>query len=125
MVEDYKDKYSFGQQSITQPLKLNQPFTLYNWRKKELLWYYNITYIDSLELKSLIGEEIGNKPVLFNFENEGSRRNDSQHVKLQTEYRLFTYLNNTKYYLNKRLRDSYLELRSTESKNTVKGSLHI
>ena len=74
----------------------------------------------------MIDEETGKKPVLLNFENSGNRRNDSQHVKLQTEYRLFTYFNNTKYYLNiKRLRECYLELRSTENKNTVKGSWHI
>ena len=39
MVEDQKHKYSFGQQSITQPLKLNQPFILYNLEKKEPLRY--------------------------------------------------------------------------------------
>ena len=67
--------------------------------------------------------------MLFNFEKCGSRRNDSQHVKLLTEYRLFTYLINTKFYLDKeKLRDCekyYLKLSSTESRNTVKGSLHI
>ena len=35
MVEDQKHKYSFGQQSITQPLKLNQPFILYHLYNKE------------------------------------------------------------------------------------------
>ena len=58
-----------------------------------------IYYIDSIKLNSLIDKETRERPVLLNFENTG-RRNDSQHVKLQTEYRLFTYYNNTKYYLD-------------------------
>ena len=37
MIEDLKDKYSFGQQSISQPLKLNQPFILYNLKQKKSL----------------------------------------------------------------------------------------
>ena len=39
MVKDQKDKYSFGQQSITQPLKLNQSFILYNLEEKRPLLY--------------------------------------------------------------------------------------
>ena len=84
--------------------------------------FYFIEYIDSIELKSLIGKETRFEPVLFNFEKWGSRRNDSQHVKLLTEYRLYTYYNNTKYYLDRDLGEYYLKLSSTESKNTVKGS---
>ena len=90
--------------------------------------FYFISFIDSNYLFYMIEEENRKKPVLFNFENWGSRRNDNQHVKLQTEYRLYTYYNSTKYYLDiKGLKDysKNLELRSTESKNTVKGSLHI
>ena len=92
-------------------------------------WVWSIiSFIDSNYLFYMIEEENRKKPVLFNFENWGSRRNDNQHVKLQTEYRLYTYYNSTKYYLDiKGLKDysKNLELRSTESKNTVKGSLHI
>ena len=84
--------------------------------------FYFIKYIDSIYEHSLIDKETGRKPVLFNIENWGNRRNDSQHVKLLTEYRLYTYLNNTKYYFDQTFITYNLELRSSESKNTVKGS---
>ena len=90
--------------------------------------FYFIEYIDSIDRYSLIDSKTIYKPVLLYFEKWGSRRNDSQHVKLLTEYRLYTYYNNKKYYLDKGglINDFIiLELRSIESKNTVKGSLHI
>ena len=90
-----------------------------------------IEFIDSIYRGSLIDEETLLKPILFNFEREGSRPRDSQLVSPQTEYRLFTYLNNTKYYFNKSSKGAentrfyYFDLRSAESKNTVKGIRHI
>ena len=87
---------------------------------------YFIDYIDSRKLDSLFDKETLHKPVLFSFENEGSRQRDNQYAKLQTEYRLFTYLNNTKYYLDMWLEaDDLFDLRSTESKNMFKGCRHI
>ena len=86
--------------------------------------FYFIRYIDSIILKAIVDEETQLKPVLFNFDNSESRQNDSQHVKLQTEYRLFTYFNNIKYYLDIKIGndDDDFELKSTYCKNTVKGS---
>ena len=120
MVEEQESKYLFGQQSKKLPFKLNQPFVLYNWNKKSIK-YKDITYIDSKEIFDFKNSSYS-EAIRFYFEKEGSKSRDSQYISPQTEYKLFTYFNNVKYYLDA-TNEFLLDLRSTKSKNTIKGKL--
>lgn len=75
------------------------------------------------------GDESQDKSIKFNFEKIGSSSEDNQYVWAQTEYRMYTYYNNIKYYFDKDITDNgwdldySLNLRSMQSLNTIKGEL--
>ena len=120
MIQDQQDKYSFSLQSSSQPLKLHQPFILYNLEKKSSLGSGDIKIVDSV----LIANSTNNpESIQVNLEKEGGRPRDSQHISPLTEYKLFTYLSHTKSYLDKPNVLSQLALNSKERKNTIKSEL--
>ena len=68
------------------------------------------------------------KSIEFYFDQDSSKSIYTQQVSFLTDYKLYVYLNKTKYYVDiSRFRHYYsewinLELRSTENKNMVEGS---
>ena len=81
-----------------------------------------VNKVDSQERWQAIDRSSFEIPILFYFEKEGNSSRGNLDVCSQEEYKLFTYLYEVKYYIDIS-QDKWLKLRSTESKNVIKGNL--
>ena len=132
MVSEQQDKYSFGRHSLTHNFKPNLPFILYWTYDNRALTYESIREIDSVGRDDFFKSEMSEgksiyEPVVMYF-GEQAEVNVSKPVDTNTEYTLFTYLNNTRYYLTRGSRyytdDSewyWLALTSVKNSDTIKG----
>ena len=105
MVSEQQDKYSFGRHSLTHNFKPNLPFILYWTYDSRALTYQSIKEIDSVDTDDFFKSEMNESksiddPVVMYF-GEQAEVNVSKPVDTNTEYTLFTYLNNTRYYLTR------------------------
>ena len=133
MVSEQQDKYSFGRHSLTHKFKPNLPFILYWTTASRTLRYYDIKEIDSVDTDEFFESEMSegkskSDPVVMYF-GEQSEVNISKPVDTNTEYTLFTYLNNTRYYLARGSKwdkfdsEQYmLILTSVKNRDTIKGN---
>ena len=105
MVSEQQAKYSFGRHSLTHNFKPNLPFILYWTGQSRALTYASIREIDSVGRDDFFKSEMNEgksefEPVVMYF-GEQAEVNVSKPVDTNTEYTLFTYLNNTRYYLTR------------------------
>ena len=131
MVSEQEAQYSFGRHSLTHKFTPNLLFILYWTPESRALTYESIREIDSIKIDEFIKLEISEvksklDPVVLYF-GDKTESQISKHVDTNTEYTLFTYLNNTRYYLARgwkysdRSEQYWLVLTSVENKNMIKG----
>ena len=135
MVSEQEAKYSFGRHSLTHKFEPKLPFVLYWTTDNKALTYESIFEIDSIDRDEFIKLEISEiksmfDPVVLYF-GDKIELNTSKPVDTYTEYTLFTYLNNTRYYLTRGseryIRDDgeelyLLALTSVKNKDMIKGN---
>ena len=135
MVSEQEAQYSFGRHSLTEKFKPNLPFVLYWTYGSKALRYDDIKEIDLINRDEFLETEISEcksiyDPVVLYF-GEKTELNISKSVDTHTEYTLFTYLNNTRYYLarnsKRKITDDVSErymltLTSVKNKDTMKGN---
>ena len=133
MVSEQEAKYSFGRHYLTLKFKPNLPFILYWTFERRALTYESIKKIDSFDWDEFLKLEIGDvkniaDPVVLYF-GDKTELNISKPVDTHTEYTLFTYLNNIRYYLARGSRYNtddgseqyWLALTSVKTKDMMKG----
>ena len=134
MISEQQAEYSFGKHSLSDKFKPNLPFILYWTTASKPLIYNDIWEIDSIDrdkfLKFKMSEhKTVNDPVVLYF-GEKTELKISKPVDTHTEYTLFTYLNNVRYYLargsgryntNDGSEQYRLVLTSAKNKNMMKG----
>ena len=134
MVSEQQDKYSFGRHSLIHNFKPNLPFILY-WTYHSIeLRYIDIWEIDSINSDDFFKSEMNERksiddPVVMYF-GEQAEVNVSKPVDTNTEYTLFTYLNNTRYYLTRgsqydkddESEQYWLGLTSVKNRDMIKGN---
>ena len=103
MVSEQEAQYSFGRHSLTHKFTPNLPFILYWTGQSRALAYSDIREIDSIDRDEFIKLEISevksiDDPIVLYF-GEKTELQISKSIDTNTEYTLFTYLNNTRYYL--------------------------
>ena len=103
MVSEQEAQHSFGRHSLTRKFKPNLLFILYWTPESRALTYEDIREIDSIDRDEFIELEISEAkskydPIVLYF-GEKTELQISKPVDTHTEYTLFTYLNNTRYYL--------------------------
>ena len=103
MVSEQEAKYSFGRHSLTHKFKPNLPFILYWTYDSRALRYVDIREIDSVNRDEFLKLEISEVKSIFDpvvlYFGEKNELKVSKPVDTHTQYTLFTYLNNTRYYL--------------------------
>ena len=133
MVSEQEAQYSFGRHSLTHKFTPNLPFILYSTNGSRALRYDDIREIDSINKFRFLNLEISevisiDDPVVLYF-GEKTELKISKPVDTHTEYILFTYLNNTRYYLARGSRYNtddgseryWLVLTSVKNKDMIKG----
>ena len=103
MVSEQEAQYSFGRHSLTHKFTPNLPFILYWTYESRTLTYESIREIDSIKRDEFIDIKISEvksiyDPVVLYF-GDKTELKISKPVDTNTEYTLFTYLNNARYYL--------------------------
>ena len=103
MVSEQEAQYSFGRHSLTHKFTPNLPFILYYTTGSRALTYNDIREIDSVKRDEFIKLEISEVKSIFDpvvlYFGDKTELQISKHVDTHSEYTLFTYLNNTRYYL--------------------------
>ena len=133
MVSEQEAQYSFGRHSLTHKFTPNLPFILYWTAGGRALTYESIREIDSIKRDSFLDLEISGvksiyDPVMLYF-GDKTELKISKHVDTHSEYTLFTYLSNTRYYLTRGIRyrttdynfNYFLALTSVKNKDIIKG----
>ena len=133
MVLEQQAQYSLGRHSLADKFKPNLPFVLHWKTDSSQFDYQSIKEIDSIDRDEFLNSEISKRisifdPVVLYFE-EKVGVNIIKPVDTHTEYTLFTYLNNTRYYLARGSRydtddnseQFMLELTSDKNKDIIKG----
>ena len=133
MVSEQEAQYSFGRHSLTHKFTPNLPFILYSTYDSRALTYNDISEIDSSDWEYFLmceiseGKSIDDLVVLYF--GEKTELQISKPVDTHTEYTLFTYLNNTRYYLTRGSRYNtddgseryWLALTPVKNKDMIKG----
>ena len=123
LIKNQEEDFFYGQKSIKNPLKLNQSFVLYIWNKNRVFLINDIPNIDSI-LDPELSSENQNDPLLFNFEKALWSINDSnEYITTESEYKLYTYFNETKYYITVDSKNKNLTLSSEENRDIIKSKL--
>ena len=133
MVSEQEAQYSFGRHSLTHKFTPNLPFILYLTDGSRALTYKDIGEIDSIDRDEFIKLEISEIKSKYDsvvlYFGDKTELQISKPVDTHTEYTLFTYLNNTRYYLARGSRYNtddgseqyWLVLTSVKNKNMIKG----
>ena len=133
MVSEKQASYYFGRHSLTYNFKPNFPFILYWTGQSKPLTYKSIKEIDSIvsdeffKPKMIEGKSIDDTVVMYF--GEQTEVNVSKPLDTNTEYTLFTYLYNTRYYLTRGRRyktddgsgQYKLAFTSVKNRDTIKG----
>jgi len=125
LIKNQEEDFFYGQKSIKNPLKLNQSFVLYiyTWNKNRVFLINDIPNIDSI-LDTELSSKNQNDPLLFNFEKALWSINDSnEYITTESEYKLYTYFNETKYYITVDSKNKNLTLSSEENRDIIKSKL--
>ena len=134
MIEEQQDQYYNGRHTFTHLFKSNLPFTLNSVNQSWSLTFEDVIKIDSVYRDESLVFDISKQnrkfdPIELYFENRDQSKSHEP-IDTHSEYTLFAYLNNTKYYLARGKKyaeddnkENYmLVLTSIKNKDMIKGN---